>query len=81
MHKNGNGKPKRARRTPTAKRIATIVGDLTRQFAENPNEDAMIDAAAESLTGDASVDAEIVDHVHAIWLLMEAFERRSVTGR
>lgn len=36
----------------------------------------MIDAAAASLTGDPATDAEIVEHVHAIWLLMDAFDEK-----
>jgi len=54
------------------RRVAEAVCNLTERFAENSDEDAMIDAAADAITGDPEVDAEIVEHVHAIWLLMDA---------
>lgn len=57
-------------------RVAAAVCNLAERFAENPDEDAMIDAAADAMTGEPETDAEIVEHVHALWLLMDAVVKR-----
>ena len=55
-----------------SRKISEITYQMTEDFAQNPDDDAMIDAAAKRLTGNPRIDADILRNARLIWLLMDA---------